>query len=107
MHETILLLMLSTTSLTSLMTIRLHPQMAFSYAATAILVALLAYLLFGDKRPYPVHSEGAILVTGASSGIGRHAALALSDLGFIVYATVRLVMIIYVLRCNNVLRGCT
>ena len=36
-----------------------------------------------------MHSSGAIVVTGASSGIGKHAALALDTAGFTVYAGVR------------------
>ena len=38
---------------------------------------------------YPVHTKGAILITGASTGIGLHAAQHLSALGFRVYAGVR------------------
>ena len=38
---------------------------------------------------YPVHTKGGILITGASTGIGLHAAQHLSALGFRVYAGVR------------------
>jgi NAD(P)-dependent dehydrogenase (short-subunit alcohol dehydrogenase family) len=57
---------------------------------TAFIVGLLAVsAAVAEQRAYPVHSSGAILVTGASSGIGRDAALALDALGFTVYAGVR------------------
>lgn len=56
--------------------------LAFCAVVPATLVVL-------SGRRYPVHSSGAIVVTGASSGIGKHAALALDTAGFTVYAGVR------------------
>jgi len=45
------------------------------------------------SRSFPVHShdeiEGAIFISGCSSGIGRHAALSLAEQGYHVFATVR------------------
>jgi NAD(P)-dependent dehydrogenase (short-subunit alcohol dehydrogenase family) len=45
------------------------------------------------SREYLVHSpddtQGAVFITGCSSGIGRHAALALAKEGYTVFATVR------------------
>lgn len=38
---------------------------------------------------YPVHARGIAIVTGASSGIGRHAALSLDTGGMTVFAAVR------------------
>jgi len=38
---------------------------------------------------FPVHKEGVVLITGASTGLGKHAALALDKLGFVVFAGVR------------------
>ena len=38
---------------------------------------------------YPSHTHGIVVVTGASSGIGRDAALRLDALGFTVFAGVR------------------
>uniref|UniRef100_A0A7S0D5P8 Uncharacterized protein n=1 Tax=Amorphochlora amoebiformis TaxID=1561963 RepID=A0A7S0D5P8_9EUKA len=38
---------------------------------------------------YPVHRSGAIVISGCSSGIGKHAALTLDSRGFTVYAGVR------------------
>lgn len=52
---------------------------------------MLAFFLneksFGTQRP--VESTDSILITGASSGIGRHAALALNAIGFKVFVGVR------------------
>ena len=36
------------------------------------------------RREYPVHASGGILVTGASSGIGRHAAISLAKQGLVM-----------------------
>lgn len=42
------------------------------------------------QKTYPVHTTGIVLITGASSGIGRHAAEYLADhTNFTVYAGVR------------------
>jgi NAD(P)-dependent dehydrogenase (short-subunit alcohol dehydrogenase family) len=45
------------------------------------------------SREYPVHNpddtQGSVFITGCSSGIGRHAALALAKEGYTVFATVR------------------
>lgn len=40
-------------------------------------------------REYIVHNHGVILITGASTGIGSHAAITLAEKGYIVYAGVR------------------
>ena len=53
------------------------------------LVALHQLLLFAVRKEYTVHESGGIVVTGASTGIGRHAALALAKKGFVVYAGCR------------------
>lgn len=47
----------------------------------------LIQLLFSKR--YPVPKNAAILITGCSSGVGEDAALAFSELGFHVFATVR------------------
>lgn len=60
---------------------------------TALFIGLLAALpiiinhLFAKE--FIVHKEGVIVITGASSGIGRHAAESLATLGYQVYAGVR------------------
>lgn len=38
---------------------------------------------------YVVHNEGGVLITGASTGIGRHVALHLDKIGYTVFACVR------------------
>ena len=53
------------------------------------LVALHQLLLFAVRKEYTVHESGGIVVTGASTGIGRHAALALAKKGYVVYAGCR------------------
>lgn len=57
----------------------------------AVAVALLAGLIFHtERKEYFVHTKGIILVTGASTGIGRDAAEYLSkNTGFLVLAGVR------------------
>ncbi len=53
----------------------------------AVLVAAYAALDFWCSTP--VVLSGAVVITGASSGIGRHAAFYLASLGFVVYPTYR------------------
>ena len=38
---------------------------------------------------YVVHKEGAVFITGTSTGIGNHAAISLAKAGYDVFATVR------------------
>ena len=56
-------------------------------SVVAVAVALQAAIMALGK--FPVHTSGGILVTGASSGIGEHAAAALVKEGFTVFAGVR------------------
>jgi len=53
------------------------------------LLALHQLLLLAVRKEYTVHESGGIVVTGASTGIGRHAALALAKKGYVVYAGCR------------------
>jgi NAD(P)-dependent dehydrogenase (short-subunit alcohol dehydrogenase family) len=57
----------------------------------AVVVAVLVtlYSAFDYWCGVPVVFKGAVVVTGASSGIGRHAALFLAQKGFTVFATYR------------------
>eukprot|EP00961_Rhodomonas_salina_P019839 267127-Rhodomonas_salina.2 len=59
--------------------------------AAGVLGVLLGVVGYQNLRlPYREVQDGeAVLVTGASSGIGRAAALRLNDAGFTVYAGVR------------------
>ena len=59
-------------------------------------VALHQLLLFTVRKEYTVHESGGIVVTGASTGIGRHAALALAKKGYVVYAGCRKVHCMHV-----------
>ena len=58
-----------------------------------LIPALLALALhLTDRiftRSFPVHPEGLVVITGASSGIGRHAAENLATQGYQVFAGVR------------------
>lgn len=55
------------------------------------LIGLLCWqgLHLATRRKYPVHDHGGILVTGASSGIGRHVAVSLAKRGYHVFAGCR------------------
>lgn len=44
---------------------------------------------YGIQRRYPTHPTGIIVISGASTGIGRHAAEYLASKGYIVFAGVR------------------
>ena len=47
------------------------------------------FVVFQVTPSYPVPTGGAVLITGASTGIGLHAAQLLASKGFRVYAGVR------------------
>jgi NAD(P)-dependent dehydrogenase (short-subunit alcohol dehydrogenase family) len=64
-----------------------------AYLFTALVVALIAYgpglinILLSPQ--FPVHESGIVVISGASSGIGKDAAFELANSGYIVYAGVR------------------
>ena len=59
-------------------------------AKLCLALPVLLYVAQYVAQPtYVVHEHGGVLVTGASTGIGRHAALSLAGRGYIVYAGVR------------------
>jgi len=72
---------------------RLHyPSILVGLLAAPVFAALLALLAdFATRVEYKVHSpqSSAVIVTGASTGIGRHAAEELARMGFSVYASIR------------------
>jgi hypothetical protein len=58
------------------------------FSVGSCIVAFVAITLY-LKPQFVVHTKGAILLTGASSGIGLDAAEKLSSMGFTVIGTVR------------------
>ena len=52
----------------------------------AVIISFVSRLL---APSYPVHPGGVVLITGASTGIGRDAAAALHSAGYTVFASVR------------------
>jgi len=68
------------------------PSILLGILAAPVLAAVLALLVdFATRVEYKVFAphSSAVIVTGASTGIGRHAAEGLARMGFDVYATVR------------------
>ena len=61
--------------------------MSFHHAVVIIVAfALYSYVTYVE---FPVHKEGIVLISGASSGIGKHAAEHLATMGYTVLAGVR------------------
>jgi len=59
-------------------------------ALLPVVLILLRYgLHFALRKEYRVHESGGVVVTGASSGIGKHAAISLAKKGYTVYACCR------------------
>jgi len=56
--------------------------MLFQLVVFLIIIALL--LRWISKRRFPVHKNGGIIISGASTGIGRDAAIALAKAGYTV-----------------------
>jgi len=55
-----------------------------------LLISLIPFLInFLVRVEYPVHKEGVIVISGCSSGIGRHAAFEMAKHGYVVFAGVR------------------
>ena len=63
----------------------------FLISLVALLVSLGGYYLSNHllAREYLVHEGGIILISGASTGIGHHAAVTLAEKGYHVFAGVR------------------
>lgn len=67
-----------------------NPAMVLQTILLALLlpvVAFVVYVVYIVRRllrldPIPVHKKGGVLVTGVSSGLGRHAAKSLADMGY-------------------------
>jgi NAD(P)-dependent dehydrogenase (short-subunit alcohol dehydrogenase family) len=58
-------------------------KIALAIAGTAVV------LHFAVRASYPVFTKGVVVITGASTGIGEHAAAGIADAGYTVYAGVR------------------
>lgn len=58
-------------------------------AIPIVLLAILVGAHFRFRKLFKVHTDGVVLVTGASSGIGRDAAVRLAESGYHVFAGVR------------------
>ena len=59
-------------------------------AISAVLTVLLSIgVHLASRRTFPVHETGGVLVTGASSGIGLHAAAGLAAAGYTTFVGVR------------------
>lgn len=67
------------------------PTMRVSWVLAAVIAAVLLQLnLVLRRRAYPIPAlDGAVLVTGCSSGIGRAACIALAQVGFHAVCAVR------------------
>ena len=69
------------------------------FVQTAVVAALCAVAVqyaieLAFQPTFVVHGPpGAVVVTGASSGIGEHAAIELATLGYTVFAGVRCVLV--------------
>ena len=61
-----------------------------SIGIIVVVAGVLYYALQELPKPtFTVHTSGAVVVTGASSGIGLHAAIHLASLGYTVFPGVR------------------
>jgi NAD(P)-dependent dehydrogenase (short-subunit alcohol dehydrogenase family) len=74
--------------------------------AGCVVALALAVLLASQRLPVPDPATSAVVITGTSSGIGRHAALDLACRGFLVFATVRSPAHVDGLKAEAASRGC-
>lgn len=75
----------------------------------ALLASRAARLLTSDfccSIPVPTPAQSAILITGCSTGIGKHAALELAAAGYVVFAGVRKAVDGDALSAEAATRGC-
>ena len=59
------------------------------WVAAAVVAATALQHLLAPKFPVPDPKSSAVFITGTSTGIGRHAAVELACLGYLVFAGVR------------------
>jgi len=60
---------------------------SFSIVVLAIVVQVLLELAL--RQEFKVHKVGVVVISGTSTGIGRDAALALAQIGHVVFCGVR------------------
>jgi hypothetical protein len=65
------------------------PWLVRGAAAAAVFAVAYALVFYSHKLPVPASASTAVFITGTSSGIGRHAALALACHGYLVFAGLR------------------
>lgn len=65
--------------------------MYYLIAIVIFVVILIRYIIFLFRKKYIIHKAGIIIITGASTGIGRHAAehLAQNYQSYLILAGVR------------------
>jgi len=57
--------------------------------ATFVAIIAVAYFVIDQMVTFPVHDSGLIILTGATSGLGKHAAIELAKMGYTVLAGAR------------------
>jgi len=57
--------------------------------ATFVVIIAIIYAVSDRMAVYPVHSDGLVILTGATSGLGKHAAIELAKMGYTVLAGAR------------------
>lgn len=62
---------------------------SFAVQLGTVIMCIAVLFQYLSQKNFSVHYTGGVLVTGASSGIGRHAALRLAGEGYTVFAGVR------------------
>jgi len=61
----------------------------FGLIVSSLVVLVSAGIMYFERQSFPVHKNGAIVITGTSTGIGHDVAIALDKMGYTVYAGVR------------------
>jgi len=64
-------------------------MVAITFLFFALILAAPTILQYALRIQFPVHTRGAVLISGCSSGIGRHAAFELAKEGYTVFTGVR------------------
>ncbi len=67
---------------------------------------LPVFVLMTRSIPVPVPAQSAVVITGCSTGIGKHAAIELAAAGYVVFAGVRKAVDGEALKAEAATRGC-